>query len=406
MFIRFTLIFLLSLTCILPIYYYVKELNSIEKPLFFRRIEEKLAVYFPRLFDNSDKKNQIAYGFNSGSDPQVMPEPPKAIARKQHQKLDFTAAPSILAQDWTEETNRQSTSESSTQTAPEDTAELIKLTPLKEEAEEKAAQDQAPLTPDQQVVELPGDLLETQNTLLEAVNSDDLIAKPDSGLTDSPTDESSAEILQAVEGTEPPRAPKLFATPQLIATRNKELEEPEELPTGTSDENKHSTLNQGSLSSVQAVQPVTPTVTEPEAFAYQQPPRANQDIGELTARADSDRVEPELNDIQKQLAAQQTLEQIEKYAELKREEQAAKDLAHQKQLENIQAQIERQQVVAETLRLRQDQSLWIQELDDLRENVAQQQQLMEAEVQRLKLVKQAQAEQEALEQQALAEQQA
>ena len=61
MFIRFTLIFLLSLTCILPIYYYVKELNSIEKPLFFRRIEEKLAVYFPRLFDNSDKKNQIDY---------------------------------------------------------------------------------------------------------------------------------------------------------------------------------------------------------------------------------------------------------------------------------------------------------------------------------------------------------
>ena len=408
MFIRFTLIFLLSLTCILPIFYYFKELHFAERPVFFRRIEEKLAVYFPRLFDNSDKKNQIDYGYNAGSDPEVLPEPPKAIARKQHQKLDFTAAPSILAQDWTEETNRQPTSESSTQTAPENIADPINLTPFKEEAEQKAALDQAPLTLDQQVVELPGDLLETQNTLLEAANSDDLIAKPDSGLTESPTDEPSAEILQAAEGTEPPRAPKLFATPQLIATRNKELGEPEELPTETSDENKHSTLTQGSVSNVQAVEPVTPTVTETEAFAYQQAPLAKQDSRELTATADGDRVEPELNDIQKQLAAQQTLEQIEKYAELKREEQAAKDLAHQKQLENIQAQIERQQVVAETLRLRQDQSLWIQELEDLRDNVAQQQQVIEAEVQRLKLIKQAQAqaEQEALKQQALAEQQA
>ena len=98
--IRFFIIAALALAFILPVAHYAKALDFKDRPVFLRRIEEKLAFFFPNIFVNVDKNNQIDYGFNVDHEPAVIPEPPKVAAKIQQRKANFSAAPAILAQDW------------------------------------------------------------------------------------------------------------------------------------------------------------------------------------------------------------------------------------------------------------------------------------------------------------------
>ena len=86
MYIRLFIIAALALVFIFPVAHYAKALDFKDRPVFIRRLEEKLAFYFPNIFINSDKKNQIDYGHNIGHDPVAMPEPPKVAAKIQQKK--------------------------------------------------------------------------------------------------------------------------------------------------------------------------------------------------------------------------------------------------------------------------------------------------------------------------------
>jgi hypothetical protein len=142
--------------------------------------------------------------------------------------------------------------------------------------------------------------------------------------------------------------------------------------------------------------------TEPTQIAEQEQQPAAQEQQSAAQVAQSTPVEPEPPmlentsgselSIQAQLAAQQTIAQLEAYALQKQAEQEAKDLLEQQLLQTLQEQVQQQQALAETKRLQEEQRLWVQAAEEASRIMAEQKQILEAELQRQQALLQAEAE--------------
>jgi len=142
--------------------------------------------------------------------------------------------------------------------------------------------------------------------------------------------------------------------------------------------------------------------TEPTQIAERGQQPAAQEQQSAAQVAQSTPVEPEPPmlentsgselSIQSQLAAQQTIAQLEAYALQKQAEQEAKDLLEQQLLLTLQEQVQQQQALAETNRLQEEQRLWVQAAEEASRIMAEQKQILEAELQRQQALLQAEAE--------------
>jgi outer membrane protein TolC len=389
MLIRFFIVAAIALAFILPIANYAKGLDLKDRPAFLRRIEEKLAVLLSGFFVAKDKNNQIDYGQNIGHEPVPTPIPPKAAAKKQHSKPNYSLGPRILKQVWIAETQPQAgtnfTSESDTGLKLEpllaikendvDTAqlEIAQLEAKPEPSAETNPDTQQPQLAEQEPQQAAQEPQQAAQEPQQAAQEPQLAAQEPqlAAMETAPTEQEPAEVI---------------VQPEWVAFKPEE-EPVEQLKTQT----QTAAANDPSLSAQASTQVQTTSQTEPEVLA-------------ATGSKDQS--------IQAQLAAQQTIEQLETYARQKQAEQDAKDLIEQQRLQALQQQVQQQQALAETVRLQEEQRLWVQAAEETSRIMAAQKQVLEDELQRQKVLRQAElafkakvkAEQEALEQLALEQQ--
>jgi len=376
MLIRFFIVAAIALAFILPIANYAKGLDLKDRPAFLRRIEEKLAVLLSGFFVAKDKNNQIDYGQNIGHEPVPTPIPPKAAAKKQHSKPNYSLGSRILKQVWIADTQPQAGTDIKPQAGTNFTSESdtgLKLEPLlaiKENDVDTAQLEIAQLEakPEPSAETDP----DTQQPQLAEQEPQQAAQEPQlAAMETAPTEQEPAEVI---------------VQPEWVAFKPEE-EPVEQLKTQT----QTAAANDPSLSAQSSTQVQTSSQTEPEVLA-------------ATGSKDQS--------IQAQLAAQQTIEQLETYARQKQAEQDAKDLIEQQRLQALQQQVQQQQALAETVRLQEEQRLWVQAAEETSRIMAAQRQVLEDELQRQKVLRQAElafkakvkAEQEALEQLAFEQQ--
>ena len=119
MFIRFFIVVALALAFILPMANYAKGLDFKDRPVFLRRIEERLAALFSGIFVSKEKIKQIDYGQNINHEPVDPPLPPQVGAKKQHSKPNYSLGPRILKQVWLADTKPKADAAIATESTPQ-----------------------------------------------------------------------------------------------------------------------------------------------------------------------------------------------------------------------------------------------------------------------------------------------
>ncbi len=399
MYIRFFIIAALALAFILPVAHYAKALDFKDRPVFIRRLEEKLAFYFPNIFVNSDKKNQIDYGHNIGHDPVAMPEPPKVAAKIQQKKPSFSAAPAILTQDWTIEPKHSSAD----QTSPALSKELA-FAPVQVAKEEAFSTD--PVEIAQTLVLLDPAVEPTakgnsqaddlsQATKLEVASTEQQLSQAFKAQEELVTQEIGQTTLVA----KLPETPQEAQQPELIALQPREVAREEQLSQKEIDERNLFLLKDRLEDNLAETKLVIQSPAETSSVNQQ----AHSDSLDVQPANLADNNADTVPSVQQQLAVQQTLEQVDSYARQQREQQAARELQELQNIQALQAQVQQQQALAETKRLQQEQQLWVKAAEDASRILAEQQQIIEKELLRLTELKRAEdalAEQRAAEQQA------
>ena len=327
----------IALAFILPMANYAKGLDFKDRPAFLRRIEEKLAALFSGIFVAKEQVKQIDYGQNINHEPVAPPKPPQVGAKKQQSKPNFSRGPRILKQVW--------------------------LADTKPNADALIATESTSLLNFQPLLAIKENDVDTNQLEIEQVD-----AQPEPTAETNPSNEQAQFATQEsqVDAQEPV---EVIVQPELVALKPEEEELVQQVKTAT-----QTVANDLASGLVQpATQVAQSTPVEPE------PPMLENTSGS----------EPS---IQAQLAAQQTIAQLEAYALQKQAEQEAKDLLEQQLLQTLQEQVQQQQALAETKRLQEEQRLWVQAEEEASRIMAEQKQILEAELQRQQALLQAEAE--------------